>query len=59
MKRYRVEGLQECEVYQWVEAESREEAIRIALEAHNWAWETDCSRVPSHVEVGEEEEVER
>jgi hypothetical protein len=53
--RYRIEALQEREVFQWVEAESSEEAIRIALE-QEWRWETDCSHAPSHVQVGEEED---
>ena len=60
MKRYRVEAQQQMEVYMWVEAESPEEAMRIArLQPDSWDIVLgDQYEAPvTGVEVTEEEEL--
>jgi len=61
--RFRVEGRQTLDVYQWVDTTSPEEAIQIAgLNVDDWELDmdwgqpADCSSV-TDIEVGEEEEL--
>ena len=56
LKNYRIEALQTLEIAQWVEADSPEEALRIAQD-RAWAWDTDRDRLPFELEVAQEEEV--
>ena len=49
-KHYRVQAIRQVEVYQWVIAESREEAIRVAKEGGG-AWEEDHFHDPDDFEV--------
>ena len=56
---YRVEAMQKSEVYQWIEAESPEEALRIAKAGDQYGWEQEGCLDNLEVydlEVTEEEE---
>jgi len=53
-KHYRVEAIRRVEVYQWIEAESRDEAIRIAKERPG-EWDEDYYGEPDDIEVAEED----
>jgi hypothetical protein len=58
-KRYRVEAIRQVEVYQWLDAESPEEAIRIAKSEEGGVWEIDHEHEPGSFEVTEEEEEDK
>ena len=56
---YRVEAIQKVEVFQWVEAESPEEALLIAKQdLYGWEQEACLDNIEVYdLEVGEEEEL--